>query len=169
MARSWRGADGRAGRGAGGGGTRAGDRPPSGRVSVEHVINVLARLNAEPGPPNVADGAAGLTPPLADTGALRPPARAGQRRGDRPCVTSIAELKALRLHGMAGAWADLVEQGSMRRSKSSRWLIEHLLQAETHRPRDALGEPPDERGEVPGAPRPGGLRLRASRRWIASW
>ena len=42
------------------------------------------------------------------------------------------ELKALRLHGMAGAWADLVEQGGSARRwiESSRWLIEHLLQAE---------------------------------------
>jgi len=40
------------------------------------------------------------------------------------------ELKALRLHGMAGAWADLVEQGTSAGLDSSRWLIEHLLQAE---------------------------------------
>jgi len=40
------------------------------------------------------------------------------------------ELKALRLHGMAGAWADLVEQGSSAGLDTSRWLIEHLLQAE---------------------------------------
>jgi IstB-like ATP binding protein len=40
------------------------------------------------------------------------------------------ELKALRLHGMAGAWADLVEQGTNAGLDSSRWLIEHLLQAE---------------------------------------
>jgi len=42
-----------------------------------------------------------------------------------------AELKSLRLHGMAGAWADLVEQGRNAGLDSSRWLIEHLLQAET--------------------------------------
>jgi hypothetical protein len=42
-----------------------------------------------------------------------------------------AELKALRLHGMAGAWADLVAQGGGVGVDSSRWLIEHLLQAET--------------------------------------
>jgi len=42
----------------------------------------------------------------------------------------IAELKELRLHGMAAAWADLVEQGSNAAVDSSRWLIEHLLQAE---------------------------------------
>ena len=41
------------------------------------------------------------------------------------------ELKQLRLHGMAGAWADLVEQGSNAGLDGSRWLIEHLLAAET--------------------------------------
>ena len=40
------------------------------------------------------------------------------------------DLKALRLHGMAGAWTDLVAQGTSS-TASSRWLIEHLLQAET--------------------------------------
>ena len=38
------------------------------------------------------------------------------------------ELKELRLHGMAGAWTDLVEQNHP--LDTSRWLIEHLLQAE---------------------------------------
>jgi len=42
----------------------------------------------------------------------------------------VAELKSLRLHGMAGAWADLVEQGHNAGIDSSRWLLEHLLQAE---------------------------------------
>ncbi len=40
------------------------------------------------------------------------------------------ELKQLRMHGMAGAWADLVEQGGSAALESSRWLLEHLLQAE---------------------------------------
>ena len=40
------------------------------------------------------------------------------------------DLKALRLHGMAGAWADLMAQGPSS-TESSRWLIEHLPQAET--------------------------------------
>ncbi|WP_444542040.1 IS21-like element helper ATPase IstB [Chitinibacter fontanus] len=40
-----------------------------------------------------------------------------------------AELKALRLHGMAGAWVDLKAQGGLGIDTSS-WLIEHLLQAE---------------------------------------
>jgi DNA replication protein DnaC len=43
-------------------------------------------------------------------------------------VTS--ELKALRLHGMASAWTDLMAQGTTS-TESSKWLIEHLLQAET--------------------------------------
>ena len=41
------------------------------------------------------------------------------------------ELKALRLHGMAGARVDLVEQGSSGSLDASRWLVEHLLQAES--------------------------------------
>ncbi len=40
------------------------------------------------------------------------------------------ELKQLRLRGMAGAWIDLVEQGSHTELDASRWLLEHLLQAE---------------------------------------
>ena len=40
-----------------------------------------------------------------------------------------AELKTLRLHGMAGAWVDLTAQGGLG-IETSRWLIEHLLQAE---------------------------------------
>jgi DNA replication protein DnaC len=42
----------------------------------------------------------------------------------------IAELKSLRLHGMAQAWADITAQGTLASVESSRWLIEHLLQAE---------------------------------------
>ena len=40
--------------------------PPSGRVSVEHVINVLGRLNATPAPANVVTTLKVATPPLAD-------------------------------------------------------------------------------------------------------
>jgi hypothetical protein len=42
----------------------------------------------------------------------------------------MVELKQLRLHGMASAWADLVEQGRSAGLDSARWLIEHLVQAE---------------------------------------
>jgi len=41
-----------------------------------------------------------------------------------------SELKALRLNGMATAWADLMEQDGGSAIQSSRWLVEHLLQAE---------------------------------------
>jgi len=43
----------------------------------------------------------------------------------------IAELKALRLHGMAGAWNDFIAQGTTASVESSRWLLEHLLEMET--------------------------------------
>lgn len=49
----------------------------------------------------------------------------------RPIQRDIqAELKSLRLSGMAMAWADLVEQGGNAELQASRWLIERLLQAE---------------------------------------
>ena len=34
-----------------------------------------------------------------------------------------AELKQLRLHGMAIAWGDLVEQGTSGTLDASRWLV----------------------------------------------
>ncbi|WP_426212671.1 IS21-like element helper ATPase IstB [Massilia sp. TWP1-3-3] len=39
------------------------------------------------------------------------------------------ELKELRLHGMASAWTDLTDAGTSS-TESSKWLFEHLLQAE---------------------------------------
>ena len=42
----------------------------------------------------------------------------------------VADLKALRLHGMAGAWADLIEQNNGE-LEGSRWLVEQMLRAET--------------------------------------
>jgi len=41
-----------------------------------------------------------------------------------------AELKALRLYGMSGAWEEIVAQGASAGVDSSRWLIEHLLDTE---------------------------------------
>ena len=41
-----------------------------------------------------------------------------------------AELRNLRLHGMATAWEEIVAQGDSAGLQTSRWLIEHLLQAE---------------------------------------
>jgi hypothetical protein len=40
---------------------------PSGRLSVEHVINVLSRLNAKPAPENAETSLQIATPPIADT------------------------------------------------------------------------------------------------------
>ena len=40
------------------------------------------------------------------------------------------ELKALRLYGMAGAWEEVAADGNSVGIQTSRWLIEHLLQAE---------------------------------------
>lgn len=41
-----------------------------------------------------------------------------------------AELKSLRLHGMVAAWEEFAAQGDSVGMQTSRWLIEHLLQAE---------------------------------------
>ena len=41
--------------------------PPSGRISEQHVINVLARLNAQPRPANVTTTLQVSTPPTVDT------------------------------------------------------------------------------------------------------
>lgn len=41
--------------------------PPSGRISVEHVINVMGRLNAGPAPAQVATALTMVDPPRADT------------------------------------------------------------------------------------------------------
>jgi DNA replication protein DnaC len=40
------------------------------------------------------------------------------------------ELKQLRLHGMAATWSELIERGAAE-TNAARWLIEHLLEAET--------------------------------------
>ena len=42
----------------------------------------------------------------------------------------ITALKALRLHGMAASYADLLQDGGSSTITASRWLIEHLLEAE---------------------------------------
>ena len=74
-------------------------------------------------------------------------------------IDVATELKGLRLHGMAGAWTDLIAQGATS-TESSRWLIEHLLQAETtDRAMRSVSEPSDERRQVPGASRSGRVRL----------
>jgi DNA replication protein DnaC len=102
-------------------------------VSVEHVHNVLARLNAAPRPEDAATALKASTPPLADTArydSLRSTAAAHDAQELDHMRELVAELKELRLHGMALAWAELLEQGGNAAVESSRWLLEHLLQAE---------------------------------------
>ena len=41
-----------------------------------------------------------------------------------------AEFKILRLYGMVGAWEDMISQGKHATFDTSRWLVEHLLEAE---------------------------------------
>lgn len=65
------------------------------------------------------------------------PASAGRRQYGHPgadagqSIEVTAALKGLRLYGMAAAWADLNAQGGPGAVDSGRWLVEHLLQAET--------------------------------------
>lgn len=40
------------------------------------------------------------------------------------------ELKALRFYGMVDAWNDMIAQGTLATVESSKWLIEHLLEAQ---------------------------------------
>ena len=47
-----------------------------------------------------------------------------------PSESIVVQLKALRLHGMAGTWADLIEQNNAELERS-RWLVEQMLRAET--------------------------------------
>jgi len=42
----------------------------------------------------------------------------------------IAELKALKLYGMAHSYAELLQHGGTAAMQASHWLIEHLLAAE---------------------------------------
>ncbi|HWU75359.1 MAG TPA: ATP-binding protein [Rhodanobacter sp.] len=42
----------------------------------------------------------------------------------------ITDPKALKLHGMAQAYVELLEQGGSVAMQTSQWLIEHLLEAE---------------------------------------
>lgn len=61
---------------------------------------------------------------MADTG------RYDRLREEASLRDIAAELKSLRLYGMAGAWDEVTAPGDSAALQSSRWLIEHLLQAE---------------------------------------
>ncbi len=47
-----------------------------------------------------------------------------------PIDSIVTDFKALRLHGMASTWVDLVEQNNGE-LEASRWLVEQMLRAET--------------------------------------
>jgi hypothetical protein len=84
--------------------------------------------------------------PLADTG------RYDRLRRKETAMRDLARTEILRLYGMAGAWADLVAQGGAASLAASRWLVEHLLQAEhTDRAMRSIALP-DAGGPLPGAP-----------------
>jgi len=61
---------------------------PPGKVSVEHVVNVLSRLNAVPAPPTAATHLKATTPPLADT------ARYDRLRGDSSAADNVDSTNA---------------------------------------------------------------------------
>lgn len=44
----------------------------------------------------------------------------------------IPDLKALKLHGMAQAYGELLEQGGIAAMQTSHWLIEHPVPAPTY-------------------------------------
>ena len=69
---------------------------PPGKVSVEHVVNVLGRLNAQPAPPTASTGLKVATPPLAD------PARYDSLRSDNTTDFDADESD----ESVAGADAD---------------------------------------------------------------
>ena len=68
--------------------------PPSGRVSCEHVINVLARLQAQPLPETVATILQVSQAPPGRHGALRQPAHRHCRAGGRSCVSWTKSSKS---------------------------------------------------------------------------
>ena len=47
-----------------------------------------------------------------------------------PSDSIVTDFKALRLHGMASTWVDLVEQNNGE-PEASRWLVEQMLRAGT--------------------------------------
>ena len=84
-----------------------------------------------------------------------------------PRDSIAADFKALRLHGMAGAWAELIEQNNSQ-LEGSRWLVEQMLRAETtERATRSVGH------QMSSAKFPVHRDSRGSssrsRRWTASW
>jgi DNA replication protein DnaC len=108
----------------------------SGALSTEHVLNVLARLNA---PRCLKRWRAPCNwkrhqwPIQAATTACVVWVDADTTVEVDHARDITTELKELRLHGMAAAWEELTTHEGKKTDvgiQTSRWLIEHLLQAE---------------------------------------
>ncbi len=84
-----------------------------------------------------------------------------------PAESIVVQLKALRLHGMASTWADLIEHNNGE-LEGSRWLVEQMLRSEaTERATRSVGH------QMSSAKFPCTGTSRGStsrpRRWTASW
>ena len=100
-----------------------------GRVSEQHVINVLARLNAPPRPANVETLLQVLTPPIIDT-ARYDRLRNLQEVDHGVRVTSLPTLRRC----VCTAWRPPGPNSSINaaaRSKRLGWVVEQMMRAET--------------------------------------
>jgi len=70
-----------------------------------------------------------------------------------------AELKSLRLYGMMSAWEEIAADSNSVGMQTSRWLIEHLLQAEHTDRHMRFDQLPDACRQVPGTSRSGWFRV----------
>ena len=132
----------------------------SGRVSADHVLNVLARLKEPQAVQSLPEAA---LPSLT----LQEPPQADVSRYDRlrqiqegDHVHDIAAgLKGLSLHGMASAWPELLGIARLK-SLDHEALLHQLIKTEgAHREVRSMAY--QMRCPIPSPPRPGGLRLRS--------
>lgn len=127
----------------------------SGVVSVEHVLNVIGRLKQGPPAGAVETTLQVKEAPIADT------ERLDRLRRKGPIMREIAaELKALRLYGMASAWSELTGIGGQVRIESALWLIEHLRRCRRSGSGHAFDPLSDDGGPLPDPSGSGQLRLR---------
>lgn len=96
----------------------------SGSLSADHILNVLARLTFTAAHPSAETSLQLKVAPVANTARYDRLRTTDERLAMRDLM---AELKELRLHGMASAWEELASQGEAS-TASSKWLLEYLLQ-----------------------------------------
>jgi hypothetical protein len=107
------------------------DVTPSGQVSVENVKHILVRLNSPRIPDPVVTELKLKEAPWQTRHAMTDCARL--KTTVRRCIMrpDIRDsLKSLRLNGMVMAWEELTENGGSNRIENSKWLLEHLIEAE---------------------------------------